>query len=95
MPFLPGLTAGFEATMENKENNTNAQSAQESSAVSQCRHEAAKDYTKELIEEIVSSRTPTNTHKDTPTNTPKDTPTNTSKDTPTNTPKDTPTNTSK
>ena len=87
MPFLPGLTAGFEATMENKENNTNAQSAQESSAVSQCRHEAAKDYTKELIEEIVSSRTPTNTSTYPQTNTSKDTPTNTSKETPTNTSK--------
>ena len=60
MPFLPGLTAGFEAIMENKENNTNAQSAQESSAAAQRRHKEAKDYTKELIEEIVSSNSKDN-----------------------------------
>jgi hypothetical protein len=39
--------------MENKEYNN--QSEQESSDTSQHRHEAAKDYTKELIEEILSS----------------------------------------
>ncbi|MBQ8704895.1 MAG: hypothetical protein IJ548_01160 [Paludibacteraceae bacterium] len=39
--------------MENQKNNN--PSAQESSSVSQLRHEAAKDYTRELVEEIVSS----------------------------------------
>lgn len=68
MPFLLGLTAGFEAIMENKENNTNAQSAQESSAVSQHRHKAAKDYTKELIEEIVSSQAPKTSKTTEPSN---------------------------
>jgi len=38
--------------MENRENN---QSEQESSAVSEHRHEAALDFTRKMVEEIVSS----------------------------------------
>ena len=39
--------------MGKKENNN--QSAQESSSVSQHRHQEAKDFTKEVIEELFSS----------------------------------------
>jgi len=39
--------------METKKNDNLAE--QESAEVSQLRHEAAKDYTKELIEELLSS----------------------------------------
>jgi hypothetical protein len=39
--------------MENKKNNN--QSTQESSSVSQHRHQEAKDFTKEVIEELFSS----------------------------------------
>ncbi len=42
--------------MGKKENNN--QSAQESPSVSQRRHEAAKDYTRELIGELLSSDPP-------------------------------------
>ena len=44
--------------MENNENNNHSE--QESSSHSQHRHEAAKDYTKELIEEILSSNSKDN-----------------------------------
>ena len=40
----------------------NSQSEQESSSVSLRRHEAAIDYTKELVEEIFSANTPANTN---------------------------------
>ncbi len=39
--------------MEDKKNNT--QSTRESSSVSQHRHQEAKDFTKEVIEELFSS----------------------------------------
>jgi hypothetical protein len=39
--------------MEDKGNNN--QSTQESSSVSQHRHQAAKEFTKELIEELLST----------------------------------------
>ena len=39
--------------MENKKNDN--QSTQESSSVSQHRHQEAKDFTKEMIEELFSS----------------------------------------
>ncbi|MBQ9339702.1 MAG: hypothetical protein IJS13_05150 [Paludibacteraceae bacterium] len=53
--------------MEDKKNNNH--SVPESSAASEHRHEAAKDYTRKLVEEILSSQAAKNTKNSGGTNT--------------------------